>query len=424
MLETILIGCGVFVLGVLLNALFAGYETGFVASNPIRVRHLAEQENDPQALRLLAYMEEPDRMITLVLVGTNVALVMGTVALTRMVGPYWAGLIATPAFLIFAEVVPKSMFRQHPTRGAMAFLPIMRFFDALLMPVVVPITWLSQRFLKLVGQEQRDIRSVMTSLDDMRRLVEEGVSQGTFAPQTQERIHSVIELNARQANEIMVPRINIQALPETASLDDVFTLFERSGRTRIPIYRENIDEVLGVVNAYELLADDRPADAKLSQYIKPVLHVPDSMKLDDLMRTMRDQRQTFAIVTDEYGGTDGLITLEDILEEIFGEIHDEYDREETSVRKVGPRAFVVDARTELTHASEVMGVALEDEEMETVGGWVTRSVGRIPQRGEVLDIDRFAVTVLDGTAAHLSSLRVEVRPKAETTPARPADQRP
>jgi putative hemolysin len=400
----------IFIGGVLLNAFFAGYETGFIACNPIRVRHLAEKEKNPTALRLLAYLERPGHMLTLVLVGTNMALVMGTIAITDLTGPLVATLIATPLVLTFGEVLPKSVFRLHPTRLAMTFLPVIRFFDVILMPITLPVVWLARPLQTLLGDETRNqnIRILMSSVEDVRNLVDESADHGTIAPEKQQMIHSVIDLQNKQANEIMVPRIDIKSLPHTASRDDLLDLLSESGITRIPIFRETIDEVIGVINAFDVLADATPGDMNIDRFTKPILHVPDSIKLDELLKIMRVEGHHMVIVTDEYGGTDGLITIEDILEEVIGEIRDEFDKDETAIRRVGPRAFVIDARMELEAASRVMKAHIDDEEVETVGGWLMHQVGRIPAKGEVIEFDRFRATVLEGAANQVSSIRLEI----------------
>lgn len=404
----------IFFIGLVLNAFFAGYETGFVSSNIIRVRNLAEREKDSRAIRLLRFMEQPDRMIVLVLLGTNLALVTGTMALTNAVGStFYATLIATPAFLIFGEVVPKSMFRLHPTRLTLGLLPVIRLFDVLLLPVVLPVTWLSRRFLTLVEAEQRDIRKMLTSQDDVRILIDESAEHGTIEAEEQEMIHSVMDLQTRTAKEVMVPRINIRALPETATRQELVVLLRESGHTRIPIYSQSIDQIIGVVSAFSLLTDTTPENPGIKRFLKPIMHVHDTIKLDELLKHMRDTRQSVAIVTDEFGGTDGLVTLEDILEEIFGEFHDEYDKEEPRMRRVGKQAFVLDARIPLEDAAEFMEVSLADEEVETVGGWVMHVTGRIPGKGEVVEHDRFRITILDGGPNFISSIRLEVVPEPE-----------
>ena len=205
-----------------------------------------------------------------------------------------------------------------------------------------------------------------------------------------------------------VPRINIVALPETASRSELIAKLVDSGYTRLPVFRESIDEIIGVVNAFDVLRAKEPFDT-IEGFIQNVLHVPDTMKLDDLLETMRDQGCSIAVVTDEYGGTDGIVTQEDVLEEVFGEFHDEYDKDETSIREVSPGAWVLDAHVELAAAAEAMGIDLEDEEVETVGGWVMHRVGRIPVTGEVIRDGVYKITILDGTANSLSRLRIELK---------------
>lgn len=411
-----------FFVGVALNAFFAGYETGFVASNPIRVRYLAEQEGNVSAKRLLAYLERPDRMITVVLLGTNLALVLGTLSATKLFGPFWAGIIATPMFLIFAEVVPKSMFRIHPTRLALRLFPVIRFFDGLLAPLAVPLTWISQGFVRLMAAEQRDIRNVMTSAADVRVLVDESADQGTIDAEEQEMIHAVMSLQKTTACEIMVPRIDIKALPETATRAELVALLRDSGFTRIPVFEEHVDKINGVISAFDVLADEHPENGDIHRFVQPVLHVPDTMKLDDVLALMREKRQRMAVVTDEFGGTDGIITFEDILEEIFGEIHDEHDRAGVMIRKVGERAYIVDARLPLEDANSHMGIYLDDPNVETVGGWLMHAIGRIPDRGEFIEHGPYQIMVLEAGASHVARIRLEFSPEAEV--AQPQEEKP
>ena len=418
----------IFVVCLVASSFFSGYETGFVSANLFRIRHLADKERQVDAMRLAAFYENPNRLITMLLVGNNLALVIGTMALTHLFGLGYASLIATPLFLVFGELMPKSIFRQFPTRLILSCFPIFRFFEGVLAPVTIPVAWLSQRFLNLVQGDGKGLRMLLASLDDMRVLVDESHDQGTLDPEEHEMIHSVIDLQTQSAREVMVPRIQIQALPQTATRHELTALFIKSGRTRIPIYAETIDQILGVANAFDLIKDPDPDQTDIHRFIKPVLHVPDSMKLDDVLKALRDARQSMAIVTDEHGGTDGLVTVEDILEEIFGEIHDEYDTATLQIKKVGPRAFVVDAQTTLYDLSKITPLNLGDMEVETVGGWVNQVAGHIPETGEVISDDRFKITVLEGTPTHVISIRLELpevdAPPAEESEARARDGEP
>ena len=401
----------IFILGILLNALFAGYETGFVASNPVRVRRLAESDGHSQASRLLAYIHEPDCMLTVVLIGTNVALMMGTLGLSKLImNPLITTLIATPLFLIFGEVLPKSIFREHPTRLALRLLPVIRFFDILFAPVAIPVAWLSRKLIEFMGAESRNM-NMMRSTNDVRILVDESANQGTIDPEEQEMIHNVIDLQERYAKEAMIPRIDIKALSSESTRNDLAALFQESGLTRLPIFKDSIDNIIGMVNAFDLLTDTTPEDQDIQRFINDIIHVPDTMRLDDVLQRLREVRQRIAVVTDEYGGTDGLITLEDILEEIFGDISDEHDEHKNEIQKIGHNAWIVDARTPLEELALAMNIDLTDQEVETVGGWIMHIAGRIPAQGDMINYQKFQIIILVGTPNAINRVRIEHRTK-------------
>jgi len=402
----------IFLVSVALNAFFAGYETGFIASNPIRVRHMAETGAHPRARRLLDYLEAPERMITLVLAGTSLALVAGTLALTVEMGALWAALIATPVFLVFGEVVPKSLFRAHPTRLALFFLPVIRFFGMALAPVTLPISWLGRTFLAIVNAKQHELRTMLNTSDDVRVLVDESAHHGNIDADEKEMIHSVMDLHSRHAYEVMVPRTRIKALPATATRRQLTELLRETGFTRIPIYDETIDRIIGVVSAFAVLTDTDKTNPDIRRFMVDVIHVPDTMRLDDLLEELRRARTRIAIVTDEYGGTDGLVTVEDILEEIFGEFHDEHDQAEEGVRKIGPNKWLLDARTALSDANELMPAAIHDNEVDTIGGWVMHLAGRIPEAGELVESGPYKIEIIEATPQSVGKIRLEIAPDA------------
>lgn len=406
----VLIGiAAAFVVSLVLSALFSGYETGFVSVNPLRIRHLAEDDGNVRAAQLLEYLNEPDKMLTTLLIGNNIVLVFGTMVLAERLGQLSTTLIATPIFLMFGEIIPKSVARTHPNRLSLALLPGVRLVRGLLLPLSLPVTLLMRGLLRLTGRGEPAVGPLMSSIEDMRVLVDESATHGNIEPAEQEMIHSVIDLQSIQAKEIMVPRIHIQALPDTATRQEVVDLLMESGRTRIPIYRDTIDQIIGAVSAHDLLRNRNGREEGIQGYVREIMHVPDTMKVDDLLKALRAAKQHMAVITDEYGGTDGLVTIEDILEEIFGEIQDEYDQEERQLHKVGPMAYVVDARMDLETLSESIGVELLDEEVETVGGWVMHLAGRIPKQGQVIERDAFRITVLAAAATRVNKIRLELK---------------
>ena len=398
-----------FVLGIILNGLFAGYETGFISADRIRVRYLAEDEEDPRAIRLLKHLDHPDRMLTVVLVGTNVSLIFGTLAITKQIEHVWLStLIATPMYLIFAEIVPKSVFRRHPTRLSLRMLPVIRFFEFVLLPLTVPTMLCVKTANLIMGVRTRGDNTLMSSEDDLRSLVDESAERGSIEKIEQEMIHGVISLQTRQAREIMVPRTEVQALSSTATRGELIQKFQDTGLTRILIYEDTIDSILGVANVYDVMLEHASENATLETFTRAIPHVLDSKPIDDLLDELKQRGEHMAVVNDEYGGTLGIVTLEDALEEIFGEIHDEHDQDYEQIQQVGPRNYVIEGRMPLAEASEVMGLSILESEVETVGGWVMLKAGRIPAQGEKIRFDGFRVIILEATPRRIAKIRLDL----------------
>lgn len=415
-------GLSVFAFAALLSLLFSGYETAFVSSNHLRVRVMAEEEKNSQAAKLLRHFNRPDQMLATILLGNNIANVAATISISlimaalvanRLVGDLITMIIVTPLVLIFCELIPKSVARAHPNHLALYLLRPVRVIYVLLWPLSTPVAVATRLLLNLVGRTAETMSSVMTSVEDVRGLIDETAEHGTIEPEEQEMIHSVINLQETQAKAIMSPRIDIQALPRTATRDELLDLFESCGRSRIPIYEDSIDNIVGVVNVHDAMLDTTQSENTVEHLIREVKHVPDTMKVDDLLKEFKASKSHIAIVIDEYGGTFGLVTLEDILEEIFGEIQDEHDREESPIQKVGKNAYVIDARMPLEEASEAMGISLVDEEVDSVGGWIMHIAERIPAPGEVIEHEGYRLTVLSGKPNFISKVRIDLPREAK-----------
>lgn len=401
----------VFVLGVGLRALFAGYETGFIAADRIRIAHRAEEEHDARAAALLRHLLAPQRLSTTLLIGTNAALIAGVMALAaRFPDREWlTTLIAVPVFLVFAEIIPRTVFRRHPNRLTLALFPVLRGFDLLLAPVALPTMWVTRALRWAAGVQESPARTLLSTQEDFRSLVDESAARGTIQKEEQKMIHSVMDLAAIQAKEIMVPRIDIEAVPIETTRNQLVEAFESTGRTRIPVYEESIDNIVGIVIAHDVLIDPNPEDPSIRRFVKEVRHVPDTKPVGELLQEMKNLRQHMAVVVNEYGGTDGIITMEDILEEIFGDIQDEHDLETRPIIQVAPNAYVVDARTPLEEFAEAVNIDLGGAEAETMGGWVMQIAQRIPKQGERVTHDRLKITILEGAHNQLLKLRVDVR---------------
>lgn len=394
-------------LSLLLRALFAGYETGLQSVDRIRIRHMAEEENHARARRLLRYLDREGSLFIALLLGGNIALIAAGLALVGLSGAVWLPLtVAAFPIIVLVDIIPRSIFRQRPMRLVLTLLPLVQGLQYLLFVVVVPLSWLLGALRWMAGVPRAFVSR--TTEEDFLHLVDDSAAAGNIEQDEREMIHSVLDLQSTQAKEVMVPRTEIQALADTANRAELIALFMESGRTRIPIFHESIDRILGVANVYDVLLDDDPDNESIGRFAKEVIHVPDSIPVDDLLQRLKSSKQHMAIVTDEYGGTDGLVTLEDTLEEIFGEIHDEHDQPFEMIRRVSPRAFVIDARAPLEEVTQAIGVSVEDEEVETIGGWVMRAAGRIPDQGEKVKHAGFRITVLEGRRNQITKIRLEI----------------
>jgi CBS domain containing-hemolysin-like protein len=311
-------------------------------------------------------------------------------------------------FLIFAEIVPKSIFRAHPTRLSLRLLPVIRFFELLLLPLTLPTVLLVKGVRALIGVSTDSENPLMSSEDDLRNLVDESAARGSIDKSEQEMIHGVISLQTKQAKEIMVPRTEVKALPSDATRDELIELFKTTGLTRILIFEETIDTILGVANVYDVMLDHDSSDASIARFVREVSHAPDTKPIDDLLEELKQRGEHLAVVNDEYGGTLGIITLEDVLEEIFGEIHDEHDKAMELIQQVGPRNYVIDARMPLEELAEVISLSIDEDEVETVGGWVMLKAGRIPAQGEKIQFDGFRVIVLEGNNRRVIKIRLDL----------------
>ncbi|MEX2016025.1 MAG: hemolysin family protein [Candidatus Hydrogenedentales bacterium] len=345
------------------------------------------------------------------------AVALATAGMLGLAGWALTGLIASVAlavvagallFVVFGEIVPRAVVRAQGAYWTKRLRGAWHAYESLVLPLAYPLAWCDLKVRQALERPELTQEEKPPEVD-LRRLLEESAARGGLMAGQGELIQSIIRLEATHAKEIMVPRINIDALPDTATRAELIELFQRTGRTRIPIFHDNIDTIIGVINVYDILLES--PEEGIDRLLKEVMHVPDTVSAADLLQLLKKARYHMAIVTDEYGGTDGLITLEDALEEIFGDIQDEHDRALDLIRQVGPRAYVVQAIMPLEDVSEFIGHPIQDEEVETMGGWVMRNVGRIPAQGEKLKFDGFRVTILEGQSNQINKIRLDILPE-------------
>jgi len=401
-----------FVFCAFLHAVFQGYEVGMLFYK--KPEGNQEISGSPSRSQVASdFLDNPVPIQATCLLMTFLAASAASLLAVRLLAPWgFAPIVSTfivaavvsPVILIFGEVIPRALFR----RKAESLLPLFTPGVNLARWLFLPATRFISRIVTLMGQETdaaHDPRRAVLSKEEMLLLFTEAEERGVIDEEERMMIHSVIDLSATSVKEVMVPRTKVVAVNIKATRRELLDLMDRTEHTRIPVYKDKLDNVVGVVHLFDLLDyTDENADRPIGSLIRPVAFSPESKKVGELLNEMRARRSQLAIVLDEYGGTAGLVTLEDLLEELFGEIQDEFDIEPPLVQHLAPGVFLLDARMDLEEANREFHLGLE-KEAETVGGAVTAHLGRIPQKGEQIRIGRFELSIMEGDEQKIDKIR-------------------
>ncbi len=385
----------VLVLLILIAAFFSASEAALISVSRLRARTMAERKVHG-ARDVVRLTDERNRILTCVLIGNTVALLgASSIATTIALGmglPYpavFATLVMAVVALFFGEIVPKTVTSSDGDRWALRLAPFMRGAAWVLTPFANAFLWVTASVLRPFGI--RNVQHIFVTEEDIRALVNVGAEQRVIEEQEREMIHSVIEFGDTIAREVMTPRPEMVAVSADVSPRRALDIVISEAHSRLPVYQESKDDVVGVIHDRELmiaLATGSLATTTIRALMRPAVHVPESKKLAELLREMQRDKFSMAIVVDEYGGTAGLVTMEDLLEEIVGEIRDEHDIDEQEpIAEISPREAIVDARTNLEDVNAALGTHLPTEDFETIGGYTVGRFGRLPLEGEEIDAE-------------------------------------
>jgi CBS domain containing-hemolysin-like protein len=373
-------------------AFLAMSETAVTRTNRIRALHLHE-EGRRGARQLLSLVEQTARslnlILLLVLVVQFTATSLFTSVMERLVGGglgvALAAVIMTLVTFIFAEVAPKTYAVQQTDRAALTVAPVVYWLTRL--PVLGPLTRLLIGIGNVIAPGKGLKAGPFVSEDELRALVDEAEREEVIEEEEREMIHSVFEFGDTIVREVMVPRPDMVVVSKSHSLEQVLEVILRTGFSRIPVYGRDIDDIVGLAYAKDVLRSlhDGQSDKPLSEILRPAPVMPESMRAADCLREMRRRKSHMVIVIDEYGGTSGLVTIEDLLEEIVGEIADEYDREEPNVEPLPNGDFRVNARLSINEVNELLDVELPATEWDSIGGLLFNLIGDVPREGQEVE---------------------------------------
>jgi putative hemolysin len=374
-------------------AFFAASEAAIVSVNRIRARALAEK-NVRGSRRLGRLLENRNRTLTTVLIGATFVLLaadsLATVIFIHFEVPnpaVWSTIVMTVVILIFGEILPKTIAVSSGERTALRLAPALGLVTRLLSPLTAAFLWITDGLIRIFGGAPH--AGPYVTEDDIKTLVNVGVEQNVLEEQERELIHSIIEFGDTIVREVMTPRTDMVTVSVTSSPRRALDLVIAEGYSKLPVWEETVDNVIGVVHDRELLialSNGAIASTSLRSLMRPVTLVPENKRLSELLREMQRGKYSLAIVIDEYGGTAGLVTMEDLLEEIVGEIRDEHDEgEEEPIRRLSDDEAVVEAGTNIEDVNNALDIALPHEEFETIGGYIVGLFGRLPREGEEIE---------------------------------------
>ena len=413
-----------------LSAFYSGSETALVSVNKVKIHQLVESENT-RANIIHRLVESPQRMLALTLVGTNLANVLiaqlgeglvsrGFPNLTVSLQGAIATVGVTTLLLIFGEILPKTIFRVKADALALRYAYLLRLSEWVLAPLIYFVQTLTQFIVKLIDKGT-STPSPDAQREELRLLATMGERSGNLHTDQRRMIHSLLNLQDRTVAQVMVPLVDIVAIEKNTKREDFLQIAANSGFSRIPVYEEHIYNIVGIVNLLDVIYSNVELEISLNSheksetlsetvepFIRKVLHVPESKNINALLKEIQQTRHTMVFAVDEYGGTVGLVTIEDLVEEIVGEFADERDVPEF-IRLITPQILECDARTEVDLLEEDYGLAIPEGDYETVAGYILDRTGTIPASGTELSLSDSIITVIDADARAIRKVRIRKR---------------
>ncbi len=410
-----------------LSAFFSGSETAVTSLSELQIRHLIERK--PKKRRALEHLLlEPNDLITALLIMNNLvnvgASAVATLLFLRILPadlPQFVSALVTTgvmtiALLVMGEITPKTMAKNRAEAVTLLVVGAVWRLTTALLPIVRGLRWVSNQLLRPFGEQALEREEGAISEDHLITLIEEGEERGTIATQDGDMIRRVLALDETTAEDVMVPRTEMQAVELGTPLSEIAELVVRDGHSRYPVYEGDRDNVLGLLYAKDLFALMANGDrANLKDILRPVYYTPTTKPINVLLREFQRERLHLAVVVDEYGGVAGIVTLEDILEEIVGEIEDEYDTPRTGqlLRRLSASEAVVDGDAEVRMVNRTLGLDLSDEEAVTIAGLILEELGDIPDPGAKIRLGRALLTVEEASEREIISVRIALLPEEE-----------
>ena len=397
------------------SAFFSSAETALMTSNKLRIRNLAEN-GDKRAEKVLEITANTDKMLSAILIGNNIvnlsASALSTTLTLKMFGSSLVGVatgVLTFLILVFGEITPKNVASKNAEDMALKYIGIISILVIVLTPAIYIVNKVAGIVISLFIKNNDD--NNMVTEDELRAMVEVSHEDGVIEKEEKKMIVNVVDFGDTVAGDIMLPRVDMVMVSVESSYDEILKIFREERYTRIPVYEESPDNVIGILNVKDFLLIEDKENFSVKEHLREPLYTYEYKKTSSLMVDMRKTGANIVIVLDEYGTTVGLITLEDMLEEIVGEIRDEFDADEDEgITKISETEYLIDGSTNLDDVNDRIGLELSSEEYESIGGIIMEKLGRLPVEGEVITFDNIILTVKKMDHARIEKVGLKLKP--------------
>jgi len=400
-----------FIVLIILSSFFSGSETAFMAVNRIKIKDMINK-GDHRARKVEKLLEDETKLLTTILIGNNLVNIAASAIATSIAidifGSKGVGIatgVVTLLILIFGEITPKSIGNHRSIKYSKFAAPYLLFLRKVLTPVILIFSWL----IKKMVRDENLITSAFLSEEEIRRFVNVSEREGVIKEVEGEMIKSVFEFDDILVKEIMVPRINMVCVNINTDINELVKLAIEKGHSRIPVYENSIDDIVGLIYVKDLLKliINSYQDKKLKDFIKPIYFIPESKAINKLLNDMKQRKEHMAIVLDEYGGTSGLITIEDLLEEIVGDIQDEFDLEPKKIEIVNDNELLLDAGVDIEELVELLpDLNIDKNEYETISGFILYNLGYLPVEEEEISLKGLKIKIEEVSEHRIDRVRV------------------
>lgn len=394
------------------SAFFSASETALLSLSKIRLKHMVKEEVENAGI-IENLLDNTNRLLGTILVGNNIvnigASAMATSIMLKLYPSSGVGIataVMTVIVLIFGEITPKNLAIQNSEKFSVTIAPVIRVLTILFAPIVIVVTFLTNHLIRMLGGNVSDKKPFIT-VEELRTIVDVSSREGVLETEEKEMIYNIFEFGDMRVSDVMIQRMDIESVPEDAGYDEVLEMFRNTKLSRLPVYRETIDDIVGIIYAKDIFFRMEDKESfRLQDFMRPPFNTFEFIKISDFFKQMQKNNIHMATVLDEYGGVAGIITMEDIVESIFGDINDEYDELEEDITVVKEDEYIVQGSTKIDDLNDMIGIRLESEDFDSIGGFIIGELGRLPKNGEVVHYENIKFVMEEVDRKRIIRMRI------------------